>query len=234
VTVTVPNSSTSLFAQDASGTVVVPPCGTAPRCPWTAQVDISGLDDNPDQSWSAQASDSSKATTPSTEGPHFAKDTSKPAQPTVSPTPSISADSRTVTLGASDASTDVVSYVVTITDQENNSIAPQFPAVNHNLPSQNVDVTGLDDGTLKIIVQAQDNAGNLSDPQSSPFTVTKKQGVFPNLNTSTLTTASTDTTFLQAEGHAVQPPTKVTLRFTQPIRASRTYGFPQQTQKSSM
>lgn len=234
VKVTVPNSSTSPLASDATGSALVQPCGTAPSCPWKVTVDISGNDDNSNQSWSAQASDSSGATTPSSEGGHFTKDTTKPDAPTVSPTPTISDDSRTVTLGATDASTDVGAYVVTITDPEGNSIAPTYPAVNHNLPTQTIDVTGLDDGTLSIIVQAQDNAGNLSDAQSSPFKVKKDQGVFPNLNTSTLSTPAGDTTFLEAEGHAVQPPSKVTLRFTQPIKASRTVGFPQQTEKSSM
>lgn len=231
VTVTVkdpqdPNPLTNTY----SGSTTVPTCASAPSCPWTVKIDISGMT-NPQAgvTWTAVASDASKATTASGTGPKFNVDYSAPPAVTVNPAPSISSDSKTVTVNAQDTGTDVVSYLVTITDPEGNQLTPTFPAQNHNLPATPIDVTPLDDGTLSITIQAVDNVGNTSPTpnspttpanQKQPWTVTKNVGLQPNLGTSVLTANGTDVTFLAAEQQSVASPDKVTVGFTQTIKQS--------------
>ena len=218
-----PNPLTNTY----KGSGTVDPCPSAPSCPFTVTVDISQMNDGQSVTWTAQGEDANQKTTQTGTGPSFAVDYSKPNVIKTSPDPAISNDSKTVTVNATDSSTDVVSYLITITDPEGNKITPKFPAQNNNLPATPIDVTTLDDGELDIFIQAVDNVGNVSDtpgpPQGSqPYTVTKNVGLQPNLGTSILTSNGTDTTFVDAETGSVQPPTKVTVGFTQSVKLSYT------------
>jgi len=222
-----------------SGSATVAPCATAPSCPWTVPVDISKFTSPQDGVvWTATAADSSGAKTQqSANGPAFSVDYSAPPTVTVSPAPTISSDSKTVSVNAQDTATDVASYLVTITDPENNKISNSYPASSNNLPPQTIDVTTLDDGTLNITIQAVDTVGNVSATgNSQPYTVTKDAGLLPNLGTSTLSTGGTDTSFVDAETQSVQSPDKVTVGFTQTIKQSYTDNTtaPPTTHNSSM
>ena len=235
VSVDVSNPDDPTGITDVTGSTVVPSCSSAPSCPWTVNVDISQYssphnnvdwtasiqDVNGQPSSNPPTSDAAQQTPKAT----FNIDYSAPPAVTVNPAPSISSDSKTVTVNAQDTATDVVSYLVTITDPEGNKLTPTFPAQNHNLPATPIDVTTLDDGTLSITIQAVDNVGNTSPtpgpPQGQqPWTVTKNVGLLPNLGTSVLSSNGTDTTFVDAEQQSVMSPDKVTVAFTQTIKQS--------------
>lgn len=209
-----------------TGSGTVDPCPSAPACPWTVPVDISQITQPQNGvTWTAQGEDANQKTTAKGTGPGFNIDYSAPPEVKVNPAPAISSDSKTVTVNATDTATDVVSYLVTITDPEGNKLAPTFPAQNHNLPPTPIDVTTLDDGTLDITIQAVDNVGNTSPTPGpptgdQPWTVTKNAGLLPNLGTSTLTANGVDTTFVAAEQQSVMSPDKVTVAFTQTIKQS--------------
>jgi methionine-rich copper-binding protein CopC len=235
---------------DNTATVVVPTCASAPACPWTATIDISDYDDANDVDWTASIQDangqpSSNAPTSqaSAQSPPatFNIDTSAPPQVKTNPAPAISSDSKTVTVNATDTATDVVSYLVTITDPQGNKVNPTFPAQGTNLPATPIDVTTLDDGQLTITIQAVDNHGNVSPtngpPQGDqPYHVTKNVGLLPNLGTSLLTSNGDDTTFVDAQQQSVMSPDKITVGFTQTIKQSYTDNTtaPPTTHNSSM
>lgn len=228
-----PNPLTNAY----KGSATVAPCPTAPACPWTVPVDISKLTNPQDGvQWTATAADSSKSTG-ATNGPVFSADYTAPPTVTVNPAPKISQDSKTVSVNAQDTATDVASYLVTITDPENNKLSNSYPASNNNLPPQTIDVTTLDDGTLNITIQAVDTVGNVSATgNSQPYTVTKDVGLVPNLGTSMLSAGGTNTSFVDAETQSVQSPDKVTVGFTQTIKQSYTDNTtaPPTTHNSSM
>lgn len=224
-----PNPLTNSYSDSAD----VAPCASAPSCPWTVPVDISGMTSpQNDVDWTAsvqdvngQPSSNPPTATASKQSPKatFDVDYSAPPTPTVAKgsEPAISSDSKTVTVSATESgTTDVVSYLVTITDGEGNKVTPSIPSQNQNLPATPIDVTSLDDGQLSIIIQAVDDVGNVSKPQSSPYHVTKDVGLEPNLGTSILSSDSGDTTFVEAEQESVSSPTKVTVGFTQNIKQS--------------
>jgi hypothetical protein len=225
-----PNPLTNTY----EGSATVEPCASAPACPWTVPVDISdnatpmgftSPQNNIDWTASIKDANGQPSSNPPTshakdQGATFDVDFSAPPAVSTNPAPAISSDSKTVTVNATDTATDVVSYLITITDPEGNKITPSFPAQNHNLPPTPVDVTALDDGQLNIIIQAVDNVGNVSPAQSTPFHVTKNVGLEPNLGTSVLSANGTDITFFEAENQSVQSPDKVTVGFTQAIKQS--------------
>ncbi len=238
VTVTVEDPSDPTGLNPPKGSVVVPTCDAAPICPWTVKVDVSGLGDadgtaDNGANWSAVAADPNGKKTASTAGAPFVIDQTPPDQPTVTATAPDGSDTVTTTVrvsasyGPTDDSTGVTSYHVTITDQEDNTVEQDYPADgSKNLPATDVDVTTLDDGTLTVLAQAEDAAGNRSNYSSNPLdpkapTVTKKAGLLPNLGTSTFTTDGSDTTFVDAVD-GVHSPGTVTLRFTQTIKESYT------------
>lgn len=244
VNVTVPDTSDPTGLSDATGSGVVPTCDAAPDCPWTVEVDVSGLGDSADDSahpgqkkadidWTANTSDAASKTSAGAAGPPFAKDTSAPSQPTVKQPKDGSSVTTTVPVEATDntaSPSDVTSYHVTVTDPENNTVEQDIPAnASHDLAPTTVDISPLDDGDLTVLIQAQDAAGNRSDAPSqfppgqtpSPH-VTKKTSFLPNLSTSTLTGGGADTTFTDATTHAVHSPSKVTLKFSQTVTLSYT------------
>jgi len=213
----------SPLSNSYSDSTTVQPCASAPSCPWTVPLDISGFTSPQNNvAWSANATDGNTATG-SANGPTFNVDYSAPATVSVNPVPSISPDSKTVTVNASDTDTDVVSYLVKISDPDGNSLSKSFNATNHNLPPSTIDVTTLDDGQLSITIQAVDGVGNVSATGGSqPYHVTKDVGLLPNLGTSVLSSDGGDTTFAEAETQSVQSPTTVRVGFTQPIKESWT------------
>lgn len=225
------NPSDPTGVANAKGDVIVPSCATAPSCPWTATVDISNGTAWPDKEygWKARTEDPGDSSTasPYADGPKFTKDTSAPSAPT-STTQSINQSSTFayVNVSAQASDTTVHHYRVTITDPSGNKVDPIFSADGGNdLPTQQIDVSSLNDGTLTVVVQTMDDAGNVSDapgPIPGPPTLTKNQGVIPNLSTSVLTSSAGDTTFQDAETQSVLTPTSVTLKFTQQIKLSYT------------
>jgi hypothetical protein len=242
VSVTVPDPDHPSPLTNVTGSGVVDPC-SAISCPWTVNVDISGFSSpHTGQDWTASVQDaagqpsSPTATDAKAQKPSaaFDIDYSPPAMPTLtSGTPKITNDpvahTASVTVGATDADADTKSYVVTITDGSGNMINPSFPAQGTNLPSTTIDVSGLDDGSLHVVVQAADAVGNVSaecDSNPPPVQkcssgdVTKNAGLVASLATSIITSASGDTTFTNAQTQAVQTPTKITVGFTQTIKES--------------
>ena len=247
VTVTVPNSSDPSGLHDASASTFVEPCASAPLCPWTAAVDISGFSSpQSNVNWSASEQDangnpSSGIETSAPASAKFTIDYSKPDIPSSNPTPKVTSDATTHTatlsVNATEAdnanTTDVTSYLITVTDPSNNKITQTFQSSGNDLPAKTMDVSGLDDGQLTVLIQAVDSHGNVSDsscasvPPNSPCSkysdsnLVKTAGLAPSLDTSVLTTSGGDTTFTQVQqGQSVLSPSKVTVGFTQTIKES--------------
>ena len=229
-TVTVNGKSTNVVGQEqnvsVTGSVVVPNCSSAPSCPWTAKVDVSGLNDGT-LTWTAVGKDHNGNATQSANGAAVQKDTTAPTVDAVT-APSPPQGSNAVSVSATSSSADVVSYDVTITDAENNKVGPTtVGASNHNLPATSFSLQGLDDGQLTVSVVARDGAGNVSAPVTA--NPTKNVGLQPELTLSNVTAGGTAMSFLEASIHPIQSPTKMTLHFTEPIIASWTDNSKQPT-----
>ena len=230
VTATVKNPNGDPTGQtNASGSTLVEPCPSAPLCPWTVTVDISGNEwpssaSNVD--WTAEEQDANG--TPSTpysmdasaQTPKatFTIDYSAPDIPSSSSPPTLTQDksqhTASVNVSAQEAdnanNADVNSYLITVTDPSDNKVTQTFPSQGNDLPAHTVDVTTLDDGQLTVLIQAEDTHGNVSDSSCSPFPnqpcssysgsgLIKTVGLVPNLGTSTLTSSDGDTTFTDAQ-----------------------------------
>ena len=247
VTVVNPKSPNPGGQLNATGSVVVDPC-SAISCPWTATVDISngnewsspqtGVDwtaSVTDANGNPSSNDSNNTAEANAQTPKatFSIDYSPPAMPTA--TIAITNNSTThtsyVTVSATDTDSSTTSYVVTATDAASNVVTHTYPAQGTNLPSTQMDISALDDGSIHVVVQAQDNVGNVSaecDSNPPPVQkcssadVTKTAGLMTSLPTSMITSASGDTTFTNAQSQAVQTPTKITVGFTQTIKESHT------------
>lgn len=231
----------------ATASTLVAACSTTPTCPWTAKVDVSKFTSPQDTvDWTASAQDAyGNPTSPTaadaakqTPKATFGIDYTAPAVPTSNPAPKLTQDpaahTASVSVNAQDTSSDVTSYLVTITDAAGNKVNPSFPSQGTNLPPTSIDVSGLADGQLTVLIQAVDSHGNVSDsscqtlPPNSPCSsysgsgLVKNTGLVPSLDTSLLSSDSGDTTFTNAETASVQSPTKVTVGFTQPIKLSYT------------
>ena len=245
VSVDVTNPDDPSGLSDATGSTFVQPCASAPMCPWTVPVDVSGFSSPQNNvQWTASEQDANgdKPANNSVAGPPFAIDYTRPDIPTSNPEPTVTNDTTqhtaTLSVNATEAdnanTSDVTSYLITVTDPSNNTVTQTFPSTGNDLPGpKTVDVTTLDDGQLTVLVQAVDSHGNVSDPTckqvppNSPCSKysgakqVKDVGLFPNLGTSLLTTSGGDTTFDQVQqGQSVQSPTKVTVGFTQTIKES--------------
>lgn len=220
---------------DGTGSTVVPSCATAPNCPWSLTVDASTLGNgiqSPDGTydWTATTADgNTDATNNSNSGSPAAtgtivEDTTAPDEPnpTVAPNPVTT----TLLVSATDGSTDVVSYLVDITDSTNTTLHSEYAAQSHNLHQQSIDVSSLADGTLKVLVTAVDAAGNQAfpttndgtGPQPAPTKVTKNQGVQEDFAHSSLTVDDQTVPLATASTQPVRKPSAVTVEFTQPIR----------------
>jgi len=235
---------------DGTGSVLVPSCDAAPVCPWSVNVDASRLgDQNPSDSpdgtysWTASTSDGNTgATNSSNSGGAPAngtiiEDTTAPDAPSV--TASMDPlSATTLRTAATDASTDVASYSVDVTDSAATptTLHFDFSAVSHNLPQQSMDVSSLADGTLNVLVTAIDGAGNATFPTNaltgapSPTKVTKNVGLKEDFADSFLTVDGNVVSFPSAAAGAVRKPSSITVEFTQPIRLdwvdnSGTHGF---------
>lgn len=229
ITVNVSGTTAGLpNSNGATGSAVVPTCNTAPSCPWEVDVNVTdptgsmSVFDDGTLTWNAQGSEPESTTimTDTSSDKSVTQDTSAPNAPTGG-APTISADSTHVTVPSeTDSSSDTVNYQITITDPESHTVVTNVPAgtdASRTMPQQVIDVTSLDDGKLTVVVQAEDNAGNLSTAPSSPPSVQKNVGAIPNLATSTFTTPAGDTTFLDSESHAIQSPSKIDMEFTEPV-----------------
>jgi len=232
VNVDIVNAVDPTGTTDGVGSVVVPSCATAPACPWSLTVDASSLGNgisSPDGTydWSASTSDgNTDATNNSNTGSPAAtgtivEDTTAPDEPnpTVAPNPVTT----TLLVSATDGSTDVVSYLVDITDAANTTLHLSYPAQSHNLHQQSIDVSSLVDGTLKVLVTAVDAAGNQAFPTTngstpSPTKVTKNQGLQEDFAHSSLTVDDQTVPLATASTQPVRKPSSVTVEFTQPIR----------------
>jgi methionine-rich copper-binding protein CopC len=219
ITVHVTDSSTGIPPVSGpgtkDGTVVVPTCSSAPQCPWTAKVDVSGLAEG-SLTWTAQGQDGNATKTPATTGPVVTKDTTAPTVGTVTAAPP-SPNANTANVTATSSDTDVASYQVTMTDDDGNKIGPfTFAAVNNNLPSTSISLDGLDDGGVTTSFTATDKAGNVSAAKNAAK-FTKNVGLKPDLTLSNVTTKAGAVTFAQVATHSLQPPTQVTLHFSEPI-----------------
>jgi hypothetical protein len=247
VSVDVTNPQDPTGQTDAKGSTFVAPCPSAPLCPWTVSVDISGNAGYPskasDVAWTASEQDANgNPSTPITSsGPKFTIDYTPPDIPSSNPAPKLTQDATThtasVSVNATEAdnanNADVTSYLITITDASKNAVTHTFPSSGNDLPANTVDVTTLDDGQLTVLIQAVDANGNVSSsscaqfPPGSPCSsysgsdLVKTVGLVPNLGTSVLTSSGGDTTFSEAQqGQSVLSPTKVTVGFTQTIKES--------------
>lgn len=230
---------------DAKGSEVVPPC-SAISCPWTIKVDISGspqyMSPTTDVDWTATVADangqpgnndSSDTTDAATQSPKatFNIEYTPPAMPTsvnIAITNNTTTHTAFVTVSAKDSDTATKSYLVTVTDPSSNVVQQSYPAQGTDLPSTNLDISALNDGTVHIVVQAADSFGNVSSEcDSNPVTPTctsadkqKLAGLTTSLTTSVISSGSGDTTFSNAQNQTVQTPTRITIGFTQPIKAS--------------
>jgi len=232
ITVTVTGSTAMIPGNSTKNTAVVPTCNTAPSCPWEVDVDVTtpaggSMFDDGTLTWNAAGSEPESTTISTATSPdqNIAQDTMAPSTPTAQ-TPTISADSTQVTIpGATDSDSSTVGYTITITDPESHTVVTT-PAAgtdsSRTMAKQVIDVTSLDDGKLTVHIDARDAAGNLSGDfgGSSPPTVQKNVGAIPNLSTSTFTTPAGNTTFLDAEQHAIQPPSTIDIEFTEPVIVS--------------
>ncbi len=188
VSVDVDNPNDPTGQTDATGSTVVEPCPSAPLCPWTVTVDISGSEypssaNNVD--WTASEQDvngnpstpiSSKASAQNPKAT-FTIDYTPPDVPSSSPAPSLTQNASQhtafVSVNAQEAdnanNSDVTSYLVTVSDPSSNKVTQTFPSQGNDLPAQTVDVTTLDDGQLTVLIQAVDSHGNVSSDSCSSF-----------------------------------------------------------------
>lgn len=243
VNVTVPDPDHPSQLTNVTGSTVVDPC-SAISCPWTVKVDIHGFSSpHTGEDWTASvqdaggqpsSNDSTNTADAKTQNPTatFNIDYSPPAMPN-SFTATIANDSNAhtsvVTVSATDTDATTASYVVTVTDASKNQVQQTYPAQGTNLPSTQLDVSALDDGTVHVVIQAADSVGNVSpecDQNPPPVQkctskdLTKAAGLVPSLTTSTISAGGSDTTFANAQSQAVQTPTKITVGFTQTIKES--------------
>ncbi len=228
VTVTVPQGQPADTFGPVSGSGVVPDCGAAPDCPWTVNVDVSGLSDNTTSGygWTAQASDGTNKSPVTSSSPKtFKIDQTAPGKPT-SGSASIESNQLNVDVSAGHPSdTDFAGFTVTITDPEGHTSTKEFETTG-DLSNGQVDVSGLDDGDLTVAIMSRDFAGNQSQPFTSGIpasqpSVTKNLGLQPNFDTSQFISGH-DFSFTDAQSHPVQPPTQIVVEFNQAITKSYT------------
>jgi hypothetical protein len=225
ITITAPPTTSNPLSPQASGSGTVPACGQL-LCAWDVAVDVSSLSDSSSGiSWSAQASDGNGVKTAATSGPGFTKDTTAPNQP--GPVASISAGSTTLHVTAPNPdspTTDVGSYVITVTDSSNpvRTLGPKTAAPNgSDALDTTLDVSGLNDGQLIVNVVAQDAQGNQSKVGTTK-SATKDVGLTPDYANSSITVNGSDIKLPAANGRSVQSPTVVTIVFGQSIQPSWT------------
>ena len=208
---------------DAVGSAVVPSCNAAPVCPWTVPVDASQLRQSPNSTdgsydWTASTSDANTDAGNNNGGSvasgTIVEDLTAPAKPVASaPTPA--AGSTTLHVSATDTSTDIASYTVSITDSKSQNITQSFPAASNNLPQQSFDISSLADGTLQVVATAIDNAGNAT--ASSTVKPVKNAGLKEDFAHSFLTVDGNSVPMSTASTNAVRKPSSLTVEFTEPI-----------------
>jgi hypothetical protein len=192
VTVNVENPNGDPTGQsDASGSTVVEACPSAPLCPWTATVDLSGSEwpSSPTTQidWTANEQDANGTpsagieSTASQQTPKatFLIDKTPPDVPSSTPAsgPTLTQDpsqhTASVNVNAQEAdnanNSDVNSYLITVSDASDNKVTQTFPSSGNDLPAKTIDVTTLDDGQLTVLIQAVDTHGNVSSDSCSSF-----------------------------------------------------------------
>ena len=219
ITVTVHGTATNVTGTNpstASGTGDVPACPAVTSCPWKVEVDTSSLDDGT-LTWTADATDGSGKSTATANGPSVVKDTTAPPTPDATAA-QMAAGSSTLAVSATDTGTDVTGYRVEIVDEDNHKQVNDFPGTGQNMPTTNIDVTGLDDGQLTISTYAVDGHGNASNADFD--SVTKNAGITVDFPGSQFAIGNAIVDFPTAAAHPVQAPAQVTLAFTEPITQS--------------
>lgn len=234
VTVTVTDSAQAMDGSHptatgpdmATNSVTVPDCGSNdPVCPWQLTVDGTAAKDSSVQhnttrlvdgteTWTATATDANGKSSAAAAGQSFQLDATVPNAPTVS-SPAMANGSSTLTMSATDSSTDVVSYHIAVSDQDGHSLPTRDVAASTSLPTQTFDASALDDGGITIQVTVTDSAGNVS--AIGKTTNTKNVGVQPEFDSSTILVRGTDIPFAAAESHPIQPPTSITVAFSEPL-----------------